>query len=172
MFNRFERYLDWAKIYNFRKFYILYQYGHQNSKYPTMSKKNLQKSCYNSGIMWQISMSNSLSYLVGTYFDWTEIVVEKNFMFCTNMAARIQNVRISTKILNIEITQRQNSVCNSSFEKVIHKDRNNVCKYSYNMNVICVLNMAGKLNLEMMRKSTKSCQNSFFTNTFIYQEPK
>ena len=75
MFNSlFERYLDWAIIYNFRKFYILYQYGRQNSKYPKMSK-NLQKSCYNSGIMRQISMSNSLSCLEGTYFDWTEILV-------------------------------------------------------------------------------------------------
>ena len=75
MFNSlFERYLDWAKIYNFRKIFILYQYGRQNSKYPTMSK-NLQKSCYISGIMRQISMSNSLSCLEGTYFDWTEIVV-------------------------------------------------------------------------------------------------
>ena len=38
---------------------------------------------------------------------------------------------------------------------------------SYNMNVICVLNMAGKLNLEMMRKSTKSCQKSFLL-TYLY----
>ena len=44
MFNSlFESILDWAKIYNFRKFYILYQNGRQNSKYPKMSK-NLQKS--------------------------------------------------------------------------------------------------------------------------------
>ena len=70
----FERYLDWAKIYNFNKFYILYQYGRQNSKYPTMSK-NLPKSCYYFGIMRQILMSNSLSCLEGTYFDWTWILV-------------------------------------------------------------------------------------------------
>ena len=39
---------------------------------------------------------------------------------------------------------------------------------SYNMNVIFVLNMAGKLNLEMVRKSTKSSQKSFITNIFIH----
>ena len=36
------------------------------------------------------------------------------------MSVLVQN------ILNIEITQRQHYICNSSFEKVIYKDRNTV----------------------------------------------
>ena len=38
---------------------------------------------------------------------------------------------------------------------------------SYNMNVICVLNMPGKLNLEIMRKSTKFCQNHLLV-TYLF----
>ena len=62
--------------------------------------------------------------------------------------------------------QRQNSVRDSSFKKVIHKDTMYAC--SYNMNVVFVLNLAEKLNLEMMWKSTKSSQKSFIINIFIH----
>ena len=71
---------------------------------------------------------NRLIAGITTQVEAPEFFVLKKFIFFTNMAARVQNVQISTKILNIEITQRQNSMCNSSFEKVIHKDRNNDCK--------------------------------------------
>ena len=77
----------------FRKNHISQQYGRQNSKWPRRVT-NLQNSCYNSRIIEHILTFNSL---FERYFDWAENQVRENFIFQTNMAAKIQNGRKSKK---------------------------------------------------------------------------
>ena len=71
------------------------------------------------------------------------------------MAAKVQYVRISTKY-----SEYQNNAdkfqCMIAHLKRLFTRIEILYASSYNMNVICALNMARKLNSEMMRKSTKS----------------
>ena len=69
MFNRLlKKYFDWAEN-KAKKNVFFHQYDRRNSKWPTKSK-SLPISCYNSRIMQQISMFNSL---FERYLDWAKI---------------------------------------------------------------------------------------------------